>query len=70
MKKIMSTIVAALAAISFAAPVSAADVSTPDHAGNAQSAEMPKSEATPMKKHHKHHKHHVAAKKKQLLRHL
>jgi len=57
MKKILSSIVAALAAFSFAALVSAADVPTTQPAGTAPAAETTKPEAKPMKKHAKHRAH-------------
>lgn len=57
MKKVLSTIVVTIAAMSFAAIVSAADVPPSEPAGAAPSAEMHKDEAKPMKK-HKHHRHH------------
>ena len=59
MNKIMATIVAALTVISFAAIVSAADITTTEHGGAAPSAQMHKKHH----KHRKHHKHHASAKK-------
>src|ERR1035437_3678452 len=58
MKKILSTIVATLVAVSFATVAFAADVPTTEPATDAPAAEMKQDEAKPMKKHHKHHRHH------------
>ena len=63
MKKILSTIVAALAAISFAAVVFAEDVPYSEHregvpAGEMRRDEPRRDEVRPMEKHHKLKKHH------------
>jgi hypothetical protein len=62
MKKIMSTIVAALVAVSFAGIVFAEDVPNSDHQLTAP-AEVRRAEAMPMEhhrhyRHHRHHRHH------------
>ena len=68
MKKVLSTIVAALVALSFASFAFAADANYPEHSGAAEAAKMNQPEAKPVKPQHKHskkhHKHHKAAKKK------
>lgn len=57
MQKVLSTIVAALVAVSFSAIVFAADAPTPAGAPAAPAAgEMKKEEAKPVKKHKKHKK--------------
>jgi nitrate reductase cytochrome c-type subunit len=58
MKKILSAIIATLAAVSFTTVVFAANVptSTPASTSTAPAAEMKKAEAKPVKKHLKHHK--------------
>jgi len=57
MKKILSTIVAALVAVSFAAIVSASNVPTSEPSTATPAVEMRK-ESKPMKKHLKHRKLH------------
>lgn len=58
MKKILSTIVTALAALSFAGIVFAADVPTTEPTVAAPAAEVNRPAAKQVKKHHRHHKHH------------
>jgi Ni/Co efflux regulator RcnB len=69
MKKIISTIVAALVAVSFAGIVFAQEAPAPAAAPAAPAApaagEMKKEEAKPMKKHRKHKKHHKKHKKEE-----
>jgi hypothetical protein len=75
MKKVLATIGAALAAISFAAIVSAADVPATTGNGTAPAAttdQGAKPEAKPVKKHHKkaakHHKKHAKSSKKSTMK--
>jgi uncharacterized protein YxeA len=73
MKKILSTIVAALVAVSFAAIVFAEDVPHSEHEGAAQGAEgrreeIKRQEAKPMQKHNKPIKHRRQIKHKKPIR--
>jgi nitrate reductase cytochrome c-type subunit len=66
MKKVLSTIVAALVAVSFAGIVFAQEAPAPAPAPAPAAGEMKKEEAKPMKKHKRHKRHHKKHKKEEV----
>ena len=63
MKKVLSTIVASLVAVSFAGIVFAQEAPAPAPDAAPAAGEMKKEEAKPMKHHKKHKRHHKKHKK-------